>query len=458
MAELGRGARDLAARRGAGVRVVARGVGAHEGLALQVTRRALSGRATERGRGVAATGPYTFVSCVRGAQTGDEPSGAVASAGQLGAVPVQVSCGSQTPVLARQTVLAEANWQDEVQQSSLLGSHTAFCTNLQVVGSQHELLPHPLVPPQSQSSPVSTMPLPHWLPVMVAMSLLAVKHVVLTLLRPMALQMLPTLQAENLVMPDPVAGFMMNCPPASQVSALRGQHCCAATVLPSLQVVDVQSCTAPKVWPVSWAMTCHSVEVRTTTLAELTVSLPDEEDDVVAVLTQAWPNHASPTADPVAQVLSKVQYAFVSLRSPRQPEKRFSLSWIVVVPQAIFQGADAGAVAGHAASLMVRFCSPSVMLKLSSYCTEAELICVMMFDRAASWEAKSAVYVQSVATPINATFRVVGHPLVSPIVLVKLTPAPLPLVCPSICRPESLLVEIDPNIPISLFAIALYTG
>lgn len=99
--------------------------------------------------------------------------------------------------------------------------------------------------------------------------------------------MFPILQGENCVMPLEVLGFMMYAPPASQVVLLRGQHCCAATVCPSLQVDDVQSWTAPKVCPVSWARTCHSVLVLTTTLAPLTVSLPDDVEATCAPVTQA---------------------------------------------------------------------------------------------------------------------------------------------------------------------------
>ncbi len=114
------------------------------------------------------------------------------------------------------------------------------------------------------------------------------------------------LQAENLVMPLPVDGFMMNCPPASHVVALSGQHCCLVAV-PSPHVCDVQSCTAPNVWPDSCAKTCHSVDVRTTTLAAATVSLELPEPDDCAPCTHAWPSHASPTAASVLQVLSSVQ-------------------------------------------------------------------------------------------------------------------------------------------------------
>jgi len=45
------------------------------------------------------------------------------------------------------------------------------------------------------------MPLPQTAPLMVVTSLLSVRHVVLTELRPMALQMLPTVHRLKVVMP-----------------------------------------------------------------------------------------------------------------------------------------------------------------------------------------------------------------------------------------------------------------
>jgi hypothetical protein len=69
--------------------------------------------------------------------------------------------------------------------------------NLQVVGLQQGLFAHPDVPPQSQSSPASTMPFPHWLPVIVETSLFAVRQLVFTLFLPIAEQMLPIEQGEN---------------------------------------------------------------------------------------------------------------------------------------------------------------------------------------------------------------------------------------------------------------------
>jgi hypothetical protein len=209
------------------------------------------------------------------------PSGALASAGQMALLPEQVSCGSQDPVEARQTVPEFAKAQVEVQQSSLLGSQTALVWNLQVVGSQQGLFPQPATPPQSQSSPCSTIPFPHCEPVMVRTFLLDVRQPVLTELRPMAEQIFPMLQGLKFVIPGAVDGFITKRPPAGQVDEESGQHCCAATVVPSLHVELVQSCTAPNVCPTSCAMTSHSVFVLTMTLAPDTVSfeLPVDAED-----------------------------------------------------------------------------------------------------------------------------------------------------------------------------------
>ena len=59
---------------------------------------------------------------------------------------------------SRQTCVAGANWHRAVQHGELSGSQTALFRNLQVLGSQHVEF-EPL--PGSQSSPLSTIPLPH---------------------------------------------------------------------------------------------------------------------------------------------------------------------------------------------------------------------------------------------------------------------------------------------------------
>jgi hypothetical protein len=93
-------------------------------------------------------------------------------------------------VLGLQTVSAEANWHD-LQHSSLESSQTAVALKRQVVGSQHALSPQPSTPPQSQSSPSSTIPFPHCRGVIVMTPLLSEKHSVLTLERRKAEQILP---------------------------------------------------------------------------------------------------------------------------------------------------------------------------------------------------------------------------------------------------------------------------
>jgi hypothetical protein len=130
------------------------------------------------------------------------------SVGQVEELPVHFSSMSHSPVLARQTVFAEENWQ-EVQQPSFASSQTEPSVNLQVLASQHLLSPQPSEPPQSQSSPSSTMPLPHCAPAMVTMPLLSERHSELTVLRPSAEQTLPIVHCENLVTSELVLGFMM---------------------------------------------------------------------------------------------------------------------------------------------------------------------------------------------------------------------------------------------------------
>lgn len=104
-----------------------------------------------------------------------------------------------------------------------------------------------------------------------------------------------------------------------------------------------------------------------------------------------------------------------------------------------FHGASVLAVEGQFAELTVRFWIPSEMLKVLSYNWEAVLTWLIILVLTAVSFAKSAVYVQSVAIPIRATFLDVGQPWVEPMVEAKLTAAPLPPVVPSICRPNKVL-------------------
>jgi hypothetical protein len=196
------------------------------------------------------------------------PSGFFTSAGQNAEVPEQVSCGSHCPVLARQTVEADANWQLR-QQSSLRSSQTDPVVNLQVVGLQHALPWQFAVPPQSQSSPVSTIPLPQMGSLIVETRRLSVKQVPLTELRERAVQTFPIVHKLNVSTPGDEDGFMIYLRPASHELPLSGQHCWDATKLASAHALESQSWTAPYVCPVSCAMTCHSLApgVRTTTFA-----------------------------------------------------------------------------------------------------------------------------------------------------------------------------------------------
>ena len=156
-----------------------------------------------------------------------------------------ISVKSQGPELARQTLFEGANLQLE-QHSSFVSSQTEPLVNLQVAPLQQVLPPHPCVPPQSHSSPLSTIPLPHWLPVIVTIPRLLTKQLELTLLRPKAEQMFPTVQGENCVIPSAVLGFMMYWPLALHVDDERGQHW-EVLSRPCEQVSGMQSCTAPNV-------------------------------------------------------------------------------------------------------------------------------------------------------------------------------------------------------------------
>ena len=89
----------------------------------------------------------------------DAPLGENTSAGQADELPVHVSAVSHLSSRdGRHTCVVGANVHRSVQHGLLAGSHTAPARNLQVLGSQQELDPRI---PGSQSSPGSTMPLPH---------------------------------------------------------------------------------------------------------------------------------------------------------------------------------------------------------------------------------------------------------------------------------------------------------
>lgn len=123
-------------------------------------------------------------------------------------------------------------------------SHTALSTNLQVLGSQHLLPAHWATPPQSQSSPFSTIPLPHSCSVIIVTPLFEVRQDVSTPRRPIAEQMLPTVHGLKSCILSLVLGFIMNFCPASHSVADSGQHCEVWGIFVP-QLWDVQSCTAP---------------------------------------------------------------------------------------------------------------------------------------------------------------------------------------------------------------------
>lgn len=120
------------------------------------------------------------------------------STGQVLELPVHVSAMSQAPVLARHTVFAGENWH-LLQQLSLESSQTALFLYLHVFASQQGLSAQLASPPQSQSSPASTMPLPHLPPLIVTTPRFSERQLDLILLRPIAEQILPIVHGEKVV-------------------------------------------------------------------------------------------------------------------------------------------------------------------------------------------------------------------------------------------------------------------
>lgn len=125
------------------------------------------------------------------------PSGCASSGGQSALSPGHVSAMShRASTAARQTVPALAIWHESEQQSELSGLHTAPEANLHVEASQHGSS----LEPGSQSSPSSTMPLPHaWSEITDGLSAWpgAARQVVLSE-DDRVVQMLPTEQGEKL--------------------------------------------------------------------------------------------------------------------------------------------------------------------------------------------------------------------------------------------------------------------
>ena len=173
----------------------------------------------------------------------NSPFGAVISGGHAEELPVQYSAVSHFWSLeGRQIWSAGAKLQASVQQGLLLGSHNAPFLNLQVWTSQQlELTPGP----GSQSSPASTMPLPHICNETVFLAWSgSTRQVVFTrppVTPPMTepskniwrqnednengcLHIFPTLHGEKFVSPNWETGSIMKRPSAEQTSELKGQQ------------------------------------------------------------------------------------------------------------------------------------------------------------------------------------------------------------------------------------------
>jgi hypothetical protein len=103
---------------------------------------------------------------------------------------------------------------------------------------------------------------------------------------------------------------------------------------------------APKLWPISWEITCHSVRPEVDTAVPETTAPP--EFDVLN--WHSVPSHAIPTWEPVGQLLIKCQSPAPSLplvpRHWEKSERRLSKSTFGVL-QLTFQGTVGSAVAGH---------------------------------------------------------------------------------------------------------------
>lgn len=247
-----------------------------------------------------------------------------------------------------------------MQHLSFDGSQTEPLVNLHVVGLQQLFPWQPCSPPQSHSSPVSTIPFPQTPSDIVGTSSFPRRQLVWMRFRPIAVQMVPMVQGENTLIARLEVGFIMYWPVASQLLWLNGQQRSPPlAVLPEQPVV--QSWTAPKLCPISCAITCHSAGVLTTTLAEGVDLLRPESLHTV-------PIQAIPTVEAELQEVSNVQTAFTpSLDCALHVEKDWSRSPMLVVElHWTFQGVDVDVVEGQSRSLIVRFRTLREMLKLSS--------------------------------------------------------------------------------------------
>lgn len=123
-------------------------------------------------------------------------------------------------------------WQEEVQHAELEGSQTAPEVNLQVEESQHDEV---VFPPGSQSSPSSTIPLPHCCKLITLLSPGVCIQLVDTALFPILLHIFPSVHPENVCSVVDVVGFMINWPFALHVDVVKGQQ------EPEREQPDVQS-------------------------------------------------------------------------------------------------------------------------------------------------------------------------------------------------------------------------
>src|SRR5579859_3656036 len=95
-----------------------------------------------------------------------------------------------------------------MQNESFESSHTDPVENLQVVGLQQLFPAQPAVPPQSHSSPSSTMPFPHSPAVIRVTFLFEVRQDCDTSLFAKPEQILPIEQGENRFVASIVVGFI----------------------------------------------------------------------------------------------------------------------------------------------------------------------------------------------------------------------------------------------------------
>lgn len=125
---------------------------------------------------------------------------------------------------------------------------------------------------------------------------------------------------------------MRNDPAASHVVLVNGQQF-------DPHVSEVQSWTAPKLCPISWATTCHSVRLFVAT--EVPDTVPWDPWSL-ACLTQSCPSQATPTSCPVGQPdMSAHRPAWSFARwAPRHLLNADSRSLSVNVSQPVFHATD----------------------------------------------------------------------------------------------------------------------